>query len=216
MPKTIDGPIETQITSVIEDVSEILKNSTTQSGGKFNYPAEALKEVLVNAVIHRDYSLSDDVHVIIYDNRIEVISPGKLPGYITLKNILEERYARNPNLVRLLHKLPNPFNHDIGEGLNTAFNEMRKAGLVEPKIIELENSVVVTLKHQKLASLEDIIIDYLDKKDIVTNKIIRELSGVDSENKVKKAFQRLREKDLIEPVDPDARVFNYQYRKKGK
>ena len=69
------------------------------------------------------YSLNDDIHVKIYDNRIEVISPGKLPRYMTVGNIYDERFSRNPNLVRLLQNLPDPVNHDIGEGLDTARNE---------------------------------------------------------------------------------------------
>lgn len=139
-----------------------------------------------------------------------------MPGYITKENILDERYSRNPNIVRMLHKLPDPVNHDIGEGLNTAYNEMRKAGLVPPDIQELENAVVVTLEHRKIASLIDVILEHLDEHPTVTNKIIRELSGEDSENKVKKAFEKLREQGLIEPVDPDASRFKFEYRKVGK
>lgn len=216
MPVTIDGPIETQIYKCIDAVQEYLKGASYIEGlktVKLQYPADALKEILVNAVIHRDYSLNDDIHVRIYDNRIEVQSPGKLPGYITVKNILDERFSRNPNIVRLLHKLPNPVNHDIGEGLNTAFNEMRKAGLVEPVIEELDNAVLVTIKHQKLASLEDTIMEYLENHDFITNKIVRDLSGEESENVVKHAFQRLRKQGKIEPIDPDARVFDFKYRK---
>ena len=216
MPVTIDGPIEFQIYKCIDAVQDYLKDASYIDGTKtvkLQYPADALKEILVNAVIHRDYSLNDDIHVRIYDNRIEVQSPGKLPGYITVRNILDERFSRNPNIVRLLHKLPDPVNHDIGEGLNTAFNEMRKAGLVAPIIDELDNAVLVTIKHQRLASLEDIVMDYLADHDFITNKIVRELSGEESENVVKHAFQRLRKQEKIEPIDPEARVFDFKYKK---
>jgi ATP-dependent DNA helicase RecG len=50
---------------------------------KISYPTEAIHEVITNAVIHRDYSINDDIHIRIFDNRIEVLSPGKLPAYIT-------------------------------------------------------------------------------------------------------------------------------------
>lgn len=218
-PDTIEGPVEDQIHQVLERVREILKDVSYNVAGKIVkliYPSETLHEILVNAVIHRDYSVNDDIHVRIYDNRIEILSPGRLPGYITKDNILDERYSRNPNIVRMLHKLPDPVNHDIGEGLNTAYNEMRKAGLVPPDIQELENAVVVTLEHRKIASLIDVILEYLDDHPTVTNKIIRELSGEDSENKVKKAFEKLREQGSIEPVDPDASRFKFEYRKVGK
>ncbi len=56
-----------------------------------SYPPEAIWEIITNAIIHRDYSISDDVQILLYDNRIEVLSPGKLPGYVTLENILASR-----------------------------------------------------------------------------------------------------------------------------
>lgn len=215
-PTTIEGPIEQQIHSVIQRVDELLQDATYRVGGelvKLNYPAEALYEILVNALIHRDYSINDDVHVRIYDNRIEVQSPGRLPGSVTVANILDERYARNPKIVRLLHKLPDPVNHDIGEGLNTAKNALHGAGLVPPTFSELENAFRVTIEHKRIASLEDLIVEHLRSNQTVANKDIRQLSGENSENKVKKAFQALRAKDVIVPVDPDASAFRFLYRR---
>ncbi|EFH6680880.1 transcriptional regulator, partial [Escherichia coli] len=162
-PVTIEGPLEVVILNTIAKVKEYVDGASFKDGEnlvKLSYPAEALKEILVNAVIHRDYSQKDDVHVKVYDNRIEVQSPGRLPGYMTINNLYEERFSRNPNLVRLLHKLPNPVNHDIGEGLDTAKNELRKAGLVAPVFEERGNNFVVIVKHQTIASIEDVIINY--------------------------------------------------------
>lgn len=178
------------------------------------YPSEAIKEILVNAVIHRDYSLSDDIHIRIYDNRIEILSPGRLPGFMTLENIYDERYSRNPNIVRILHNLPEPVNHDIGEGLNTARNELRKVGLVPPEIIELENALLVSIKHQKIASLEDIIIDFLKKNPgaFITNRDVRTLSGEQDVNKIKRAFQQLRRQGIIKPENENAPAFSFRYK----
>ena len=220
-PRTINGPVELQIREAIKVIHELLKDTSITVNGeleRLNYPSKAIHELLVNAVIHRDYSLNDDIHIKIYDNRIEIISPGKLPGYITPQNIYTERLSRNPNIVRLLHNLPNPVNHDIGEGLDTAKNEMKKAGLIEPIIEELDNSVRITIQHKKLASLEDIILKYLtedSKNRTISNRIVRELSGEDDVNKIKKSFQKLRRLEKIEPVDPNASAFNYSYRLKN-
>ena len=74
-------------------------------------------------MIHRDYSVPDDIHIRLFDNRIEVAS-GVLPGHITVDNILDERFARNPAIVRLLNK-----RQWFGEGLNTAFESMQKMRL---------------------------------------------------------------------------------------
>jgi ATP-dependent DNA helicase RecG len=215
-PVTIEGPLELQIKRVLEWGKAVLHGANYRANGhlvSLEYPVDALKEVLVNAVIHRDYSLNDDIHIRVYDNRVEVQSPGRLPGYITTKNILKERFARNPAVVRLLHKLPDPPNKDIGEGLDTVFNKMHEAGLVAPTIEERDNCVVVTLKHQRLASLEDLIDEFLDTHDFVTNRDVRELSGQASENRVKSALQRLRKMNKIEPLDPNARPFEFKYRR---
>lgn len=218
MPATITGPVEAVIISAIKKVKELVDGSSFYEGDslvKLQYPAEAIKEVLVNAVLHRDYSLNDDIHVKIFDNRLEISSPGKLPGYMSVANIYEERFSRNPNLVRMLHNLPNPLNHDIGEGLDTVKNELRKAGLVDPDFEERGNTFVVTMRHQRIASIEDVILSYLDKNPdaVITNKIARSLSGEDDINKVKKALQKLRSDGKIALVDERATAFNYQYKK---
>lgn len=215
-PVTIEGPLEIVILSTIDKVKEYVEGASFKDGDnlvKLVYPAEALKEILVNAVIHRDYSQKDDVHVKVYDNRIEVQSPGRLPGYMTVDNLYEERFSRNPNLVRLLHKLPNPVNHDIGEGLDTAKNELRKAGLVAPVFEERGNNFVVVVKHQTIASIEDVIINYFNDNPTgqLTNKLVRQLSGEDDLQKVKKALQKLRDEGIIKPLDPNANAFKFKY-----
>ncbi len=218
-PITISGPIELQIKEAIRAVSDLLKGATfsTKTGlDKLKYPSDAIHEVLVNAAIHRDYSLNDDIHIRIYDNRIEVLSPGRLPGYITPANIYKERFSRNPAIVRLLHTLPNPLNKDIGEGLDTVRNELKKAGLVAPTIAEQDNSVVITIKHQRVESLVDVIKAFFiqNPDGEITNSTIRELSGEDDVKKVKKALQKLRANGDIEPVDANADAFDFKYRKK--
>ncbi len=163
MPLTINGTIESVIKETIKQVQEYINGASFKDGDKLiklSYPSEALKEILVNAVIHRDYSLNDDIHVRIFDNRVEVQSPGRLPGYMTIDNLYSERFSRNPNIVRMLHNLPDPVNHDIGEGLDTVKNELKKAGLVDPTFDEKDNSFTVTIKHQTIASVEDVILKY--------------------------------------------------------
>lgn len=216
MPVTINGTIEKIITQTIGQVAKYIDGASFQDGDdlvKLSYPAEALKEILVNAVIHRDYSLNDDIHVRIFDNRVEVQSPGKLPGYMTISNLYDERFSRNPNVVRMLHNLPNPVNHDIGEGLDTVKNELKKAGLIAPNFEERENSFIVTIKHQKLASIEDVVMQYLDENpgSSISNKLVRQLSGEDDMQKVKKALQRLRANGSIKPEDENVSAFHFSY-----
>ncbi len=167
-PIAIEGPLETQIVSVLEHVHSYLNKYPYKVGDKivkYKYPYNVLKEVLVNAVIHRDYSLNDDIHVKIFNNRIEVQSPGGFAGYITQDNYLKQHFARNSKIVRLLNKLPEKINYDLGEGLTTAFNEMKKAGLVAPIIRSNENSVLVVLKHQDINPLDEYAIKHSNPID---------------------------------------------------
>jgi ATP-dependent DNA helicase RecG len=96
-------------TQIIGDI-QVLGTTGLES---VNYPKETLHEVITNAVLHRDYATADDVHVRIFDNRVEVESPGRLPAHITTKNILKERFARNGNIVRVINKFPDPPNKDV-------------------------------------------------------------------------------------------------------
>lgn len=217
-PVTINGHLESVIEKTIEQVAKYIDGASFMDGEKIMkmaYPADALKELLVNAVIHRDYSLNDDIHVQIYDNRVEIKSPGRLPGYMSIESLYDDRFSRNPNIVRMLHNLPNPVNHDIGEGLNTARNELKKAGLVSPEFEERENSFVVVVKHQRIASVEEVITAHLKENPdaVITNKLVRQLSGEDDMQKVKKALQRLRADGVIKPVDENANAFNFTYKK---
>lgn len=216
MPITINGDVETVIKKTIEQVAKYIDGASFQDSGKIiqlSYPTEALKEILVNAVIHRDYSLNDDIHVRIFDNRIEIQSPGKLPGYMTIDNLYDERFSRNPNVVRMLHNLPDPVNHDIGEGLDTAKNELKRAGLVEPVFEEKDNAFLVTIKHQRIASVEEVILQYFEENPeaSISNKLVRQLSGEDDMQKVKIALQKLRANGDIKLEDENATAFNYRY-----
>jgi ATP-dependent DNA helicase RecG len=136
-PITVEGCAYKQIREAIKLTTGIVESITILSSDGFlevEYPSEAIHEIVTNAVLHRDYSIADDIHIRIFDNRIEVESPGKLPAHITVKNILDERFARNGSLVRIINKFPNPPNKDVGEGLNTAFDAMRKLSLKDPVI----------------------------------------------------------------------------------
>ena len=159
-------------------------------------------EIIVNALIHRDYSISDDVQIRIFDNRIEVVSPGKLPGYVSVDNILDARYSRNSKIVRNLARYPNPPHKDLGEGLNTAFQKMKEWRLKEPQIVEEGNYVKVTIPHIPLAAPTEAILEFLKNNQTITNRQAREITGIRSENLVKIEFYKLRDEGLLEMV-PD-------------
>jgi ATP-dependent DNA helicase RecG len=202
---TLEGPLYPLIHETVKVVTDTMSSVAVWSttGLKtLQYPPEAVWEIIVNAIIHRDYAISDDVQVRIFDNRIEVISPGKLPGYVSVQNILNVRYSRNSKIVRNLARYPSPPNKDLGEGLNTAFQKMKEWRLREPEIVEDGNYVRVTIPHIPLAAPTEAILEFLKHNPTITNRQAREITGIRSENLVKIEFYKLRDEDLLEMV-PD-------------
>lgn len=175
------------------------------------YPSENLHEITTNAVLHRDYSIADDTHIRVFDNRIEVESPGRLAGHVTEDNILEERFSRNGQIVRWLNEFPDPPNKDVGDGLRTAFDAMRALQLHPPSINNGAHSVLISIKHERLASPEELILDYLTQNDEISNRVVRDLTGIGSENRVKRIFQKLMEAGEIERI-PDRSLAQTGYR----
>ncbi|HEX5044673.1 MAG TPA: ATP-binding protein [Candidatus Polarisedimenticolaceae bacterium] len=202
-PRPIEGPVYSLIKAAVRETAAILEGiqKLGPSGLEFvKYPAETLHEIVTNAILHRDYSIAADVQIRVFDNRVEVESPGLLPGHVTIQNILDEQFARNGILVRLINKFPEPPNKDVGEGLNTAFKAMQKLRLKPPGIEETESSVLVQIRHEPLASPEESVMDYLQNHEVITNRIARELTGITSENSMKEVFYRLNKSGLIERV----------------
>ena len=217
-PVSIEGcayDVIVQSVKATKDTIDEIQVLGTKGLEPVKYPTETLHEVITNAILHRDYALADDVHVRIFDNRVEVESPGRLPAHITPKNILQERFARNGNMVRVINKFPNPPNKDVGEGLNTAFEAMRLLRFKDPVIQEKDHSVLVEIKHERLASPEDTVMQYLENNTTITNRDARGITGIKSENSMKSVFLKLRDRDLIEPV-PGRTGFASAWQKKKK
>jgi ATP-dependent DNA helicase RecG len=216
VPITVEGCLYDQIKKAVEvTISEVEKIKRMGERGleKVSYPPETLHEIITNAAIHRDYSIADDIHVRIFDNRIEVQSPGRLPAHVTPKNILYERFARNGAIVRLLNKFPNPPNQDVGEGLNTAFEKMRDSGLREPIVIERDSDLLVTILHEPLASAEETILKYLETNETIRNKKAREITFIKDADQMKRILQKMAEKGEIIPL---GKAGGQMYKKKAK
>ena len=99
------------------------------------YPLEAVRELLVNAVAHRDYNQQGDcIHVHIFADRLEVHSPGGLPGPVNLSNLLEARFSRNAIIAQVLSDWG--YVERLGYGLNRVVRVLRQNQLPEPQFEE--------------------------------------------------------------------------------
>jgi ATP-dependent DNA helicase RecG len=95
------------------------------------YPATAVREALVNAVAHRDYRMSGrSVEIRMFTDRLEISSPGGLPAHITLDNIVDEHYSRNPRIVNGLFQWG--YIEELGLGVDRMIEDMVRSGHQPP------------------------------------------------------------------------------------
>ena len=130
------------------------------------YPEPVLREAIVNALAHRDYGLAGTtVDITVWDDRIEVRSPGPLPGHITLENMRAEHYSRNPRIMRVMKSMG--LVEEYGEGIDRMYREM-EARLMEPPVFEATaSSVTVILRNRMLVDVEDQSwLNRLDRDDV--------------------------------------------------
>lgn len=216
---TIEGPLHQQIADAFKTLKEVVGRCKcwTLDGLQVPvYPDEALYEVLVNSVLHRDYGVSDNVLISVYRNRVEFRSPGRLPGFVTIKNILDARFSRNPKLVRLLAKYPEAANKDLGEGINTTFERMKRAGFVDPILHEDGVNLYVTLKREPREDHANVISKFVERHGTITNRQALDILGLDQSEQATALFNRMREQKLLMRIDEKQSGIRVEWGKQNK
>lgn len=144
----INGSITTQLQQAEKFLRSNLQSVVRMIGLShqevLEYPFDAVRELIVNAIAHRDYNLQgDSIHLNIFVDRLEVTSPGSLPGPITIDNLLAARYSRNPVIVQVLADLG--YVERLGYGLDRVVTAMRENSLSPPRFEETAGTFRVTL-----------------------------------------------------------------------
>lgn len=150
------------------------------------YPQSAVREALVNAVAHRDYRLTGrSIEIRMYTDRLEVTSPGGLPAHITLDNIVEEHYSRNPRIVNGLYQWG--YIEELGLGVDRMIEDMVSAGHMPPKFEAKSHRFSVILYNrrdpvQAMKSWEQNMnerqikaVEFLQRHGTITNRDYRDL-----------------------------------------
>ena len=148
--KTFDKNLYRNLAEAREFINSQLREFTyLNEDGVFEkhleYPEFAWYEGIVNAVTHRDYSnVGEHIVVKIYNNRMEISSPGRLGGFVTLDTMRVRRYSRNPQIARALFELG--IVRELNEGVKRIYKEMKDYKLKEPLYSEPDrNSVLLVL-----------------------------------------------------------------------
>jgi ATP-dependent DNA helicase RecG len=121
---------------------------------QLEYPLKAVRELVVNAVAHRDYSIhGDGIRLYLFSDRLEITSPGGLPGPVTVANIADERFSRNSAIVQVLSDLG--FIERLGYGVDRVLALMREESLPEPKFQETAGGFRATLYNKPTQAQPD-------------------------------------------------------------
>jgi len=135
---------------VLNDVPD-WQESVEVSEGMFRknipfFPIEVVRELVVNALVHRTYTTRGDVFINIYPDRMEIHSPGRLPFGVTPKNILSQSIRRNEHLSKVFYDLG--LMEKEGSGYDLVYAKLLGSGKPLPTVIETNERVTVIVKKQ--------------------------------------------------------------------
>ncbi|EBM0725503.1 hypothetical protein XE97_24355, partial [Salmonella enterica subsp. enterica serovar Senftenberg] len=120
---------------------------------KYIYPEWACREAVINALVHRDYSVNNAVDIFVFDDRIEIKSPGSLLSNITMEQLVEltgVHESRNALIARAMREAG--YVQELGEGMKRIFTLMEASALTEPVLVSSEAHFGVTLYHRSVFS----------------------------------------------------------------
>ena len=172
-----------------------------------DYPRFAVREALINAVAHRDYRIRGRrIEIRMYSDRMEVISPGGLPGYITVDNLVDEHFSRNPRIVNGLFQWG--YIEELGLGIDRMIEEMVQAGHPPPKFRATPHSFTVILSRERqkpaaprwsrdMNERQTRALAYVREHGSITNREYRRLFPDVSSETLRLDLVDLVEKDLL-------------------
>lgn len=139
-----------------EYTKKIKEHTYLGDDGRFTtdpqYPEFCWKELIVNAICHRDYSiLGTDIQVKIFDNHITVESPGIFPGLVRPNNIREIHFSRNPKIAAFMRA--NKLVKEFGEGVDRMYRELEEGGFPEPSFKQVAFMIKASIWEKKTSEV---------------------------------------------------------------
>ncbi len=145
------------IVQIIEDTERFLKIYMREKHEIRNFepeviyeiPMEALREAVVNAIAHRDYTISSPIRILIFTDRIEVHSPGRLPNTVTIESMKVggAHVLRNPHIYNMLAKFQ--MVTDLGSGVRRMIKLVKDHSGLDVELIANENEFIVIIPRKK-------------------------------------------------------------------
>ncbi|MCQ2272602.1 MAG: putative DNA binding domain-containing protein [Bacteroidales bacterium] len=204
---TFDGTILDMVNRSIAFVGTQIREHTylgpdARFVTKAEYPEFVWKELIINAITHRDYSiLGTDIQIKMFDDRIAVESPGNLPSIVRLDNMRYVHFSRNPLIAKFLkaHK----FVREFGEGVDRMYRELQEAGNPTPKYEQVAFMIVGTAYSSMYEQVENPLVVAEKHTEYGTTKknISKDLENPPVNLTDKETTEKDLEKDLENPTE---------------
>ena len=154
LEKGISGTIFDQLTRMEEYLWRNTHHGMRTADDSFQrvelheYPRAVMRELCVNSLAHRDYSLQGTtVRVMLFRNRTEWYTPGGLPPGVTVGSILTQHVARNPVIVKVLYEAG--YVEEFGQGVRTVVKVLEREGMTAPEFLDVGAAFIVTVFGRK-------------------------------------------------------------------
>lgn len=202
--KDVYGTLDLQVDEVLKFIQRNIKTEARIEGSKrverYEFPDLALREIVVNALVHRDYSNKGTyVQVAVFTNRIEVSNPGTLPPGVTIENLKNAQFSRNNVIAQVMRDLD--YMEEFGRGIDLIYSQMLKWNLPEPLFKNVSNVFRVTLlgkSFQELNERQVKIWDYLQDKNQITAILAHSLFPNVSRKTINSDLKKMQDIELIE------------------
>lgn len=221
-----DGPIYEQIEEAYQFVLRNIHYGATIRGlyrvDSYELPTDCIRELICNAVTHRSYLDEGNIQVALFDDRLEITSPGMLFGGLTIEDIKEGRSKpRNRGIAYAFAAMK--IIEKWGTGIPRIIKSCKEFGIREPEFIEMGMDIRVNLYREQntdktstsadkvpisadkvpikganktLSANEKKVIEYLKTNQAITNKLVQQLCGI-KDTASKNLLRKLVEKELL-------------------
>ncbi len=190
--KTLEGSIVTQLIKAEEFIFGLIPKKAWIEEGKLErqekwlYPPKAIREALANAFAHRDYAASSSVQIRIFDDRLEIWNPGRLPPELNIELLKKkhESIPQNPLIAKSFFLIK--WVEEVGTGTNKIITWCKDWGLPEPSFEETGTSLVLTFNRYfvpesilgGLTNRQRSAVEFLKQNEVITNKDYQELAHI--------------------------------------
>lgn len=196
---TLDTAIDQTHAFVLRNIAKQAEITGTKRIETYEYPTDALRELIVNAVIHRDYMVTGTyISVTIFSNRIEIVNPGNLPPGVTIENLKVAQFSRNQVISKILRDLG--YMEEFGRGIDLVYAKMIAYNLPEPIFKNSANSFKVILFGEpfKILNPRQILIwNYLQENRFINAKTACKLIPKVSRPTINNDLRQMMESELI-------------------